>query len=122
MSVRIVASVMLWGVVARTVWVWHITWSVNSLSHVFGYQNHETNDDSRNNWLVSLLTAGEGWHNNHHADPASASVQYRWWELDINYYTIRLFGLLGLATNIIPPRAERRVLRDQAEANAMSTE
>lgn len=113
--VRVVSSVMLWGVIARTVWVWHITWSVNSLSHVFGYRNHETNDDSRNNWLVSLLTAGEGWHNNHHADPASASVQNRWWEFDPNYYAIRVFGLLGLASNIIPPRSKRRATGSTAQ-------
>ncbi|MCA9179897.1 MAG: acyl-CoA desaturase [Planctomycetales bacterium] len=102
------ASLFVWGVVVRTVWVWHITWSVNSLSHIFGYRNYETRDDSRNNWLVTLLTAGEGWHNNHHADPASASVQHRWWEVDINYYVIRSFGVVGLATDIIKPRIQRK--------------
>jgi len=102
------ASIFLWGVVARTVWVWHITWSVNSITHLFGYRNYETSDDSRNNWLVTLLTAGEGWHNNHHADPASASVQHRWWEIDLNYYVICLFGKVGLASHIIPPRSKRK--------------
>lgn len=105
---RVAASLFVWGVIARTVWVWHITWSVNSISHLFGYRNYATNDDSRNNWFVTLLTAGEGWHNNHHEDPASASVQHRWWEIDINYYVIRLFGLLGLATQIVPPRHRRK--------------
>ncbi|EMI23884.1 Stearoyl-CoA 9-desaturase [Rhodopirellula europaea SH398] len=105
---RMAASVFVWGVIARTVWVWHITWSVNSITHVFGYRNYQTTDDSRNNWFVSLLTAGEGWHNNHHADPASASVQHRWWEIDPNYYVIRLFGALGLATHIIRPRHVRK--------------
>lgn len=111
-ALRVTASVALWGIIARTVWAWHITWSVNSLSHVFGYQNYDTGDDSRNNWFVSLLTAGEGWHNNHHADPASASVQHRWWEIDPNYYVIRLFGVLGLATDIIRPRDQHK--RNQA--------
>jgi stearoyl-CoA desaturase (delta-9 desaturase) len=101
------ASLFLWSVVLRTVWVWHITWSVNSLTHLFGYRNYQTTDDSRNNWFVSLLTAGEGWHNNHHADPASASVQHRWWEIDVNYYVIRLFGAVGLATHIVKPRHQR---------------
>lgn len=105
---QMAASVFVWGVIARTVWVWHITWSVNSITHVFGYRNYQTTDDSRNNWFVSLLTAGEGWHNNHHADPASASVQHRWWEIDPNYYVIRLFGVLGLATHIIRPRHVRK--------------
>jgi fatty-acid desaturase len=102
------ASLFVWGVVVRTVWVWHITWSVNSLSHIFGYRNYETSDDSRNNWLVTLLTAGEGWHNNHHEDPASASNQHRFWEIDINYYVICLFGKLGLASHIVRPRMHRR--------------
>ncbi len=110
-AVQLTASVVIWGIVARTVWVWHITWSVNSLSHLFGYQNYTTGDDSRNNWFVSLLTGGEGWHNNHHADPASASVQHRWWELDPNYYVIRLFGMLGLATDIVEPRHRRQTAR-----------
>ena len=106
-ALQLTASVVVWGIIARTVWVWHITWSVNSLSHLAGYQNYATGDDSRNNWFVALLTGGEGWHNNHHADPASASVQHRWWELDPNYYVIRLFGVLGLASDIIPPRHRR---------------
>lgn len=105
---QMLASLFVWGVVFRTVWVWHITWSVNSITHVFGYRNYDTKDDSRNNWFVTLLTAGEGWHNNHHADPASASVQHRWWEIDINYYVIRLFGRLGLATDIVRPRIQRK--------------
>jgi len=72
-------SMVVWGVILRTVIVWHITWSVNSLSHVFGYQRYETGENSRNNWLVGLLAVGEWWHNNHHHDPASASNQHRWW-------------------------------------------
>ena len=55
-----------------------------------------------------VLTGGEGWHNNHHADPASASVQHRWWEIDVNYYIIRLFGSLGLASHIVAPRNKRK--------------
>lgn len=106
-ALRLTLSLLVWGVVLRTVCVWHMTWSVNSLTHLFGYRNFDTPDDSRNNWLVALLTTGEGWHNNHHADPASASVQVRWWEIDLNYLIIRLLGGLGLATNIIPPRHVR---------------
>lgn len=104
---QLALSLFVWGVIARTVWVWHITWSVNSLTHLFGYRNFETPDGSRNNWFVTLLTSGEGWHNNHHADQASASVQIHWWEVDINYYVIRLFERLGLASHIIKPRHVR---------------
>jgi stearoyl-CoA desaturase (delta-9 desaturase) len=99
---------VVWGVFVRVVAVWHITWSVNSLSHMFGYRNYETDEDSRNNWLVALLTVGEGWHNNHHEDPSSASVQHRWWEVDISYYEIKLLERLGLASDVIAPRHLRR--------------
>ena len=99
---------VVWGVFVRIVAVWHITWSVNSLSHMFGYRNYETGEGSRNNWLVALLTVGEGWHNNHHEDPSAASVQHRWWEIDISYYEIRLLEALGLASDVITPRHIRR--------------
>jgi len=99
---------LVWGVFVRTVLVWHITWSVNSLTHLFGYRSYATGEDSRNNWLVAILAMGEGWHNNHHHDPASASVQHRWWEIDVTYYVIRLLERLGLATDVIEPRHVRR--------------
>ena len=107
-GVRLGASVVVWGVFLRIVLVWHITWSVNSLSHLFGYRTYETGEGSRNNWLVALVAAGEGWHNNHHHDPASASVQHKWWEFDLTYYEILLLRRLGLATDIIQPRHLRR--------------
>ena len=97
-----------WGVFLRTVVVWHITWSVNSLGHVFGYQNYDTGEESRNNWLVALLASGEGWHNNHHEDPASASVQHRWWEFDLTFYHIRVLEMLGLAKQVVRPRHVRK--------------
>jgi stearoyl-CoA desaturase (delta-9 desaturase) len=101
-------SILVWGVLLRTVIVWHITWTVNSLSHVFGYQTYETKDQSRNNWFVSLISVGEGWHNNHHYDQSSASNHHRWWELDISYYEIKLLEKLGLAWDVIPPHFERK--------------
>ncbi len=97
-------SVVVWGVLVRLVAVWHITWSVNSLSHMFGYQNYPTGEKSRNNWFVALLTVGEGWHNNHHEDPSTACLQHRWWELDISYYEIKTLELFGLAWEVVPPR------------------
>jgi len=103
-AVPLAVSLVVWGVFVRIVAVWHITWSVNSLAHLFGYRNYETGEGSRNNWLVALLTVGEGWHNNHHEDPTSASLQHRWWEIDVSYYEIRLLGALGLAWDIVTPR------------------
>lgn len=109
-------SLVVWGVIVRTIFVWHITWSVNSLSHLFGYQNYETGENSTNNWIVALLTVGEGWHNNHHEDPSAASVQHRWWEWDISYYEIHLLRLLGLASDIIPIKSKRQAARAAREA------
>jgi fatty-acid desaturase len=109
-AVQFGASVWLWGVVVRTVVVWHISWTVNSFAHVFGYQNYDTGDHSRNNVWVAIITSGEGWHNNHHAEPGCACNQRHWWEIDLTYLLLRLLVLLGLAWDVqlpkrsIPPR------------------
>ncbi len=102
-AVRLGLSWLIWGGALRTVLVWHITWSVNSVAHVWGYQNYATRDNSRNNILVGLWAAGEGWHNNHHADPASARHGHKWWELDFSYLLIRLFEACGLAWDVKRP-------------------
>ncbi|MGA8044149.1 MAG: fatty acid desaturase [Terracidiphilus sp.] len=93
-------SWLLWGVLLRTTVGFHVTWLVNSATHLWGARRFNTHDDSTNNWWVALLTGGEGWHNNHHAHPVSATHGMMWWELDFNYLLIRLLGLLGLAKNI----------------------
>jgi stearoyl-CoA desaturase (delta-9 desaturase) len=103
-AVQLGLSWLVWGVFVRMVGIWHITWSVNSLTHMWGYRSFNTRDDSRNNWLVAMLANGEGWHNNHHAQPRCAAHGRSWWEFDISYITIRAFGMLGLAHNIIGPR------------------
>lgn len=97
-------SLVLWGVIFRTIYTWHITWAVNSINHCWGYRNYETNDDSTNHWLIALLTNGEGWHNNHHAEPRAAAHGHRWWEYDLTWATIRLFESLGLAKEVVTPK------------------
>ena len=104
-------SLFVWGGFVRTVLGWHATWSVNSLTHLFGYRNYETNEGSRNNWFVALVAVGEGWHNNHHSDPAAASVWHRWWEFDPTYCVIFLLERLGLATKVIESKTARRARR-----------
>ncbi len=111
-AVQFGSSLLVWGVFFRIVAVWHITWSVNSLSHLFGYQNYPTGERSRNNWLVAILTSGEGWHNNHHADPRSASHGHRWWEIDLIYGFVKLLEALGLAKDVCRPN--RRMARAKA--------
>jgi len=95
------ASLLIWGVFLRTVLVWHITWSVNSVTHLWGYRSYATDEESRNNLFIGIISNGEGWHNNHHADSRSVRHGHRWWELDITYQTVRLFSALGLARNIV---------------------
>jgi stearoyl-CoA desaturase (delta-9 desaturase) len=93
-------SWVLCGVFLRIAIGFHTTWLVNSATHLWGTRRFKTRDDSTNNWWVALLTGGEGWHNNHHAHPVSASHGMAWWELDFNYWGIRLLALLGLARNV----------------------
>jgi stearoyl-CoA desaturase (delta-9 desaturase) len=103
-GLRVGLSLVVWGVILRTVAVWHITWSVNSLTHLFGSRLYDTEDNSRNNWFVGLIAAGEGWHNNHHYDQASASNQHRWWQFDPTWYHICILKWLGLAKKVTPPK------------------
>ncbi|MEM9083446.1 MAG: fatty acid desaturase [Planctomycetota bacterium] len=115
-ALRVGLSLVVWGVIVRTILVWHITWSVNSLTHLFGYSNYKTDDDSRNNWLVAIFTVGEGWHNNHHHDPVSASNQHKWWELDITYYQLKFLEKVGLAEDVMKPRHIRHAHRKSAQS------
>ena len=94
---------LIWGVFVRTVLVWHITWSINSITHMWGYRNYNTKDRSKNNFLIGLISNGEGWHNNHHAQPRSAAHGMRWFELDVSYLTIRFWEMIGLAKEVVKP-------------------
>ncbi len=94
-------SFVFWGVFVRMVYVWHVTWFVNSATHMWGYRNYETSDDSTNLWWVGLLAFGEGWHNNHHAFQRMARHGHKWWEFDATYITICLMEKLHLAWNVI---------------------
>lgn len=97
-------SWVVWGVGVRTVFVFHVTWFVNSAAHTWGYQNFtQTGDHSRNLWWVALLSFGEGWHNNHHHNQRSAAHGMRWFEFDITYWTIRLMSLCRLASDVQEP-------------------
>jgi stearoyl-CoA desaturase (delta-9 desaturase) len=89
-----------------TVAVWHVTFSVNSLCHIVGRRRYITGDQSRNNWLLALLTMGEGWHNNHHACQTSARQGFRWWEFDPTFYMLRALSCFGLVWDLhVPPKA-----------------
>ena len=91
---------MLWGVFLRVTVGLHSTWLVNSATHLWGKRRFVTSEDSRNSWWVALLTFGEGWHNNHHAFPTSARHGLKWYEIDLNWWGIRVLQLLGVAKAI----------------------
>ena len=86
-----------------TVALWHATFCINSLAHVAGRQRYVTGDQSRNNWLLALLTMGEGWHNNHHAYQTSARQGFRWWEYDPTYYALYMLSWLGVVWDVHLP-------------------
>ena len=94
-------SWLVWGLAVRMVIVFHVTWFVNSATHMWGYRNYETTDDSRNLWWVGLLAFGEGWHNNHHAYQRMARHGHKWWEVDVTYWAILALEKLGLAWNVV---------------------
>lgn len=100
-------SWLVWGVCVRTVVGFHATWFVNSAAHTWGYRNFNTTDGSKNNWWVAIISFGEGWHNNHHAQQRSAAHGMRWWEFDPSYLTIRCFELVGLARRVVRPNLGR---------------
>lgn len=96
---------LLWGGLVRIFFVHHVTWSINSICHMWGQRPFPSDDESRNNLVCGLLALGEGWHNNHHAFPTSAAHGLRWWEIDVSYWVIRSMALVGLAWNLkAPPR------------------
>ena len=93
-------SFVIWGIFVRLVLTWHCTWLVNSAAHIWGYRTYDTDDNSKNNWWVALLTFGEGWHNNHHKFQSSARHGIKWWEFDLTYLTISFLGLFKIAKSI----------------------
>jgi stearoyl-CoA desaturase (Delta-9 desaturase) len=90
----------VWGGLVRTFLLHHVTWSINSVCHVWGTRPFGGHDQSRNNPIFGVLAFGEGWHNNHHAFPTSARHGLRWWEIDVSYMVIRVMQALRLVRNV----------------------
>ncbi len=107
---------LLWGFFVSTVALWHGTFAINSLAHVFGRRRYATPDDSRNSLALALLTLGEGWHNNHHFYPGSARQGFRWWEVDVSFYPLRALAAAGVVSELRTP--PRRVVDGGAAADA----
>ena len=98
----------IWGGLARVCLSHHMTWSINSICHIFGSQDYKANDDSRNNVFFGVLSHGEGWHNNHHAFPTSARHGLKWWQFDLSWVIIRGLEMVGLVWNVKLP-SERQL-------------
>ncbi|MHC5112083.1 MAG: acyl-CoA desaturase [Planctomycetota bacterium] len=103
----------LWGGLVRVFLVHHVTWSINSVCHLWGTRPFDGGDHSRNNMIFGLLALGEGWHNNHHAFPTSARYGIRWWQLDLGFWVIRALSWLGLAWDVRLPAHKRARQRHQ---------
>jgi len=103
-------QMLVWGFFMSTVLVYHGTFVVNSLAHVFGTRRFPTKDESRNNLLIALITLGEGWHNNHHYAPSSERQGFYWWEIDVSHYILKTLSWCGLVWDLQAPpsRAYRR--------------
>jgi stearoyl-CoA desaturase (Delta-9 desaturase) len=98
-------SALVWGYFVSTVLLWHGSFSVNSVAHLFGRKRYATGDESRNSWVLALFTTGEGWHNNHHHYQSSANQGFHWWQVDLTYYVLRLMSAVGLVWDLrVPPQ------------------
>jgi stearoyl-CoA desaturase (delta-9 desaturase) len=95
-------QMLVWGFFVSTVLCSHGTYTINSLSHVFGRQRYRTGDSSRNNWFLALITLGEGWHNNHHHYPSSTRQGFYWWEFDITFYLLKVMSWMGIIWDLKP--------------------
>ncbi len=94
---------LVWGFLVSTVLLYHGTFLINSLCHMFGTVRYKTTDTSRNSLLLALITLGEGWHNNHHHYSTSARMGFFWWEIDISYYALKLLSYLGIIWDVKKP-------------------
>jgi stearoyl-CoA desaturase (delta-9 desaturase) len=105
-------TAFVWGGLVSTVLLWHGTFTINSLAHLIGRRRYDTDDDSRNHWLLALITLGEGWHNNHHHYMSSANQGFRWWQIDLAFYGLVVLEKLGLIWDL--RRAPAHIVRQPA--------
>ena len=115
-------QMLVWGFFISTVLLYHGTFTVNSLAHIYGSRRFATPDNSRNNLFVALITLGEGWHNNHHCYPSSERQGFYWWEIDFSHYTLRALSWLGIVWDLRSPPSpalrKRGILNESVEPTA----
>ncbi len=114
-------QLLVWGFAISTVVLYHATFTVNSLAHVWGQRRYATTDQSRNNFWIALATLGEGWHNNHHHYPGSAKQGFYWWEVDLTYYGLKLLEMCGLIWDLrtvpVSIRESRKIKPESSKLN-----
>ena len=93
-------QMFVWAYIISTIFVFHGTFVINSLAHVIGKRRFNTRDESKNSFILALITFGEGWHNNHHKFPGSAKQGLHWWEIDLSYYGLLLLEKLGIIWDV----------------------
>jgi stearoyl-CoA desaturase (Delta-9 desaturase) len=96
-------QLLIWCFFFNTVLLFHSTFAINSLTHLFGRKRFPTGDESRNSLLIALMTLGEGWHNNHHYFPASERQGFYWWEIDLTHYVLYVLQKIGLVWDLQSP-------------------
>jgi stearoyl-CoA desaturase (delta-9 desaturase) len=94
----------VWGFCLGTVALYHGTFLINSLTHIWGTRRFATPDESRNNFVLAVVTMGEGWHNNHHYYMSSTRQGIKWWEIDLTYYLLQMLAWVGIARDLRPFR------------------
>jgi stearoyl-CoA desaturase (delta-9 desaturase) len=107
---------LYWGFFVSTTLLWHGTFTINSLSHVFGSKRYVTTDDSRNNFWLALITLGEGWHNNHHYYQRATNQGFYWWEVDVTFYVLKVLSWVGLVWDLHTPPPHVREANKRADA------
>jgi stearoyl-CoA desaturase (delta-9 desaturase) len=108
-------QLFVWGFCVSTTLLYHGTFCINSLAHLIGKPRFETGDDSKNSFILALITLGEGWHNNHHRYPGSERQGFYWWEVDISHYILKTLSCIGLVWDLrVPPE---RIYLEARQAN-----
>jgi stearoyl-CoA desaturase (Delta-9 desaturase) len=107
---------LYWGFAVSTTLLWHGTFTINSLSHLFGSKRYVTTDDSRNNFWLALITLGEGWHNNHHYYQRATNQGFFWWEIDVTFYVLKALSWVGLVWDLHTPPPHVRDANRLADA------
>jgi stearoyl-CoA desaturase (delta-9 desaturase) len=109
-------QMFVWGFCVSTTLLYHGTFCINSFAHILGKPRFITGDDSKNSFILALITLGEGWHNNHHRYPGSERQGFYWWEIDISHYILKGLSLVGLVWDLREPPAR---IYEEAESRRM---